>query len=290
MFEPELVRAFVTVIECGGFSRAAERLNSTQSTVSYQIKRLEGQAGRTFINRTTRSISLTDDGEVFMGYAQKFLRLVDDAKQHFGAPKLEGTVRFGASDDFATYCLPELLARFKRIHPEVTLSVEIGISRTLVDRLHEGDFDLVLGKRALGDDGGQLVFREKMNWVAAPDYEFNENEPVQLAVFPQPCIYRATALETLGHAGLPWHIVYTCPSLSGVRAAALSGFAITPLASDFISPDLCVLPNSPYLPEMPEIEFALYWGKGGESPAARAFGDLIRTDAGGLQQAFRLAA
>ncbi|MBW9051013.1 LysR substrate-binding domain-containing protein [Rhizobium mesosinicum] len=289
MFEPELVRAFVTVIESGGFSRAAERLNATQSTISYQIKRLESQAGRTFINRTTRSVSLTEDGEVFMGYAQKFLRLVDDAKQHFGAPKLAGTVRFGASDDFATYCLPELLARFRRIHPDVTLSVEIGISRNLVDRLYDGDFDLVLGKRALGDDGGELVFRERMNWVAAHDYDFNPEEPVQLAVFPQPCIYRATALEALGSAGRPWHIVYTCPSLSGVRAAALSGFAITPLASDFVSPELRVLPDSSGLPPMPEIEFALYWGKGGDSAAARAFGDLIRTDAGGLQQAFRVA-
>lgn len=290
MFEPELLKTFITVVETGGFSKAAERLNSTQSTVSYQIKRLETQAGRTFINRTTRSVSLTEDGEVFKGYAEKFLRLVDDAKQHFGAPKLEGTVRFGASDDFATYCLPELLARFRRIHPEVTLSVEIGISRNLVDRLHDGDFDLVLGKRALGGDGGELVFREKMNWVAAHDYEFNPQEPIQLAVFPQPCIYRATALEALGNAGLPWHIVYTCPSLSGVRAAALSGFAITPLASDFVSPDLRVLPNSPVLPEMPEIEFAVYWGKGGDSPAARAFGDLIKSDSGGLQQIFRLAA
>lgn len=288
MFEPELVRAFVTVIECGSFSRAAERMNSTQSTVSYQIKRLEGQAKRTFINRTTRSVSLTDDGEVFMGYAQKFLRLVDDAKQHFGTPRLEGTVRFGASDDFAVYCLPELLARFRRVHPGVTLSVEIGISRNLVERLHDGDFDLVLGKRALGDDGGEPVFRERMNWVAAQDYELNASEPVQLAVFPQPCIYRATALEALTAAGRSWHIVYTCPSLSGVRAAALAGLAITPLASDFVSPELHVLPESAGLPQMPEIEFALYWGKGGESPAARAFGELIRSDAVSLKRVLRV--
>jgi DNA-binding transcriptional LysR family regulator len=289
MFEPELLKAFVMVAECGGFSRAADRMHSTQSTISHQIKRLESQAGLTFINRTTRAISLTEDGEVFMSYAQKFLRLADDAKQHLGSPKLKGKVSFGASDDFATYCLPEILGRFKRIHPGVTLNVEIGISRNLVERLEAGNFDLVLGKRAVGADGGQLVFRERMKWVATADYELDEDRPLPLALFPKPCIYRAAALDTLDRAGRSWDIVYTCPSLAGVRAAAVSGFAVTALAADFISPELRALPLSSGLPEMPEVEFALYRGKGAESPAAKAFGDLILTSVGGIQQTLRSA-
>lgn len=289
MFEPELLKAFVAVAECGGFSRAAERMNSTQSTVSHQIKRLESQAGLTFIHRTTRAISLTEDGEIFMNYAQKFLRLADDAKQHLGSPKLKGKVSFGASDDFATYCLPEILGRFKRIHPGVTLNVEIGISRNLVERLEAGHFDLVLGKRAVGSDAGQLVFRERMKWVASPDFELDEDHPLPLALFPKPCIYRATALDTLDQAGRSWDIVYTCPSLAGVRAAAVSGFAVTALAADFISPELRALPMSTGLPEMPEVEFALYRGKGAETPAAKAFGDLILSSVGGIPQTLRSA-
>jgi DNA-binding transcriptional LysR family regulator len=289
MFEPDLLKAFVMVAECGGFSRAADRMHSTQSTVSHQIKRLESQAGRTFIHRTTRAISLTEDGEIFMNYARKFLRLADDAKQHLGSPKLKGKVCFGASDDFATYCLPEILGRFKRIHPGVTLSVEIGISRNLVDRLEAGDFDLVLGKRAVGADGGELVFREHMKWVAAADYELDVDRPVPLALFPKPCIYRSAALDTLDRAGRSWDIVYTCPSLAGVRAAALSGFAVTALAADFVSPELRILPASAGLPEMPEVEFALYRGRGSESPAAKAFGDLVQSSVGGVRQTLRNA-
>lgn len=275
MFETELLRTFVTVAECGGFSRAAERLNSTQSTVSHQIKRLEMQAARTFLRRTTRSIALTEDGEIMIDYARKFLRLADDAKQHFNAPKLEGQVRLGASDDFATYSLPEVLARFKRIHPNVRLSVDVGLSGSLVERLDAGDFDLVLGKRRVGDEQGEFVFREKLVWVASPDFEMTPGEPVPLAVYPKPCLYRCIAVEELDRAGRECNIVYTSPSLSGIRAAAVAGIAITPLAANFTTPELVPFRGEEQLPELPEVEFALFRKKGRETKATRALADLL---------------
>jgi DNA-binding transcriptional LysR family regulator len=64
------LRAFVAVADCGGFHRAAERLNLTQSTVSQQIKRLELETKRPLFRRTTRSVTLTDDGEMLLGDAR----------------------------------------------------------------------------------------------------------------------------------------------------------------------------------------------------------------------------
>ncbi|MGF6175383.1 LysR family transcriptional regulator [Ensifer sp. 4252] len=275
MFETELLRTFVTVAECGGFSRAAERLNSTQSTVSHQIKRLEMQAARTFLRRTTRAIALTEDGEIMIDYARKFLRLADDAKQHFNAPKLEGQVRLGASDDFATYSLPQVLARFKRIHPNVRLSVDVGLSGNLVERLDAGDFDLVLGKRKIGDEQGEFVFREKLVWVASPDFKLASDEPVPLAVYPKPCLYRCIAVDELNRAGRDWNVVYTSPSLSGIRAAAIAGIAVTPLAANFTTPELVPLTTGENLPELPQVEFALFRKKGRETKASRALADLL---------------
>lgn len=275
MFEPDLLRTFVMVAECGGFSRAAVRLNSTQSTVSHQIKRLESQADRTFLNRTTRSLSLTDDGEILIDYARKFLRLADDAKQHFGSPKLEGHVRVAASDDFATYSLPEILGRFKRVHPKVRLTVDVGLSGNLVSRLDEGEFDVVLGKRRLGDARGEFVSREKLVWVAAAGTQLDHGQPLPLAVYPKPCLYRSTAIDILNAAGRSWSVVYTSPSLSGIRAAALAGIAVTPLAANFVTPDLVCLEPGDDLPALPEVEFALFRAKGVETPAAKELGDLL---------------
>jgi DNA-binding transcriptional LysR family regulator len=75
MLDFELLRAFVAVADCGGFHRAAERLNLTQSTVSQQIKRLELETKRPLFRRTTRSVALTDEGEMLLGDARRLLQL-----------------------------------------------------------------------------------------------------------------------------------------------------------------------------------------------------------------------
>ena len=79
--DQEIVRAFVAVADCGGFHRAAERLNLTQSTVIQQIKRLELETERPLFRRTTRSVALTDDGEMLLGDARRLLQLEEAARQ-----------------------------------------------------------------------------------------------------------------------------------------------------------------------------------------------------------------
>src|SRR6266436_76318 len=80
MLDFELLRAFVAVADCGGFHRAAERLNLTQSTISQQIKRLELETKRPLFRRTTRSVALTDDGEMLLGDARRLLQLEEAAR------------------------------------------------------------------------------------------------------------------------------------------------------------------------------------------------------------------
>src|SRR5207253_4811196 len=91
MMEFELLRSFVAVAECRGFRHAAEQLNLTQSTVSQQIKRLELETKRPLFRRTTRTVALTDDGEMLLGDARRLLQLEEAARRrlqrrHFPAP------------------------------------------------------------------------------------------------------------------------------------------------------------------------------------------------------------
>jgi len=72
-FDLELLRVFVTVVDGGGFTRAAERLHRTQSTVSQQIKRLEQRPDTPLLVRSTRSLDLTERGELLLGYARRLL-------------------------------------------------------------------------------------------------------------------------------------------------------------------------------------------------------------------------
>jgi DNA-binding transcriptional LysR family regulator len=114
----ELLRAFVAVADCGGFHRAAERLNLTQSTISQQIKRLELETKRPLFRRTTRSVTLTDDGEMFLGDARRLLQLEEVARQRLATPRLSGTVRLGVVEEIAGGSLPSALGRFAAIHPK----------------------------------------------------------------------------------------------------------------------------------------------------------------------------
>jgi len=116
MMEFQLLRSFVAVAECGGFHRAAEQLNLTQSTVSQQIKRLELQTRRPLFRRTTRSLALTDDGEMLLGDARRLLQLEEAARQRLAAPRLSGTVRLGVVEEVAGGSLPSAFGRFAALH------------------------------------------------------------------------------------------------------------------------------------------------------------------------------
>src|SRR3984957_15051375 len=101
MMEFELLRSFVAVTECGGFRRAAERLNLTQSTVSQQIKRLELETKRLLFRRPTPDAALADDGEMPLGDARRLLQFEEAARHRLSAPRLSGTVRLGVVEEIA---------------------------------------------------------------------------------------------------------------------------------------------------------------------------------------------
>ena len=155
MMEFELLRSFVAVAECGGFHRAAEQLNLTQSTVSQQIKRLELETKRPLFRRTTRTVALTDDGEMLLGDARRLLQLEEAARRRLTASPLSGAVRLGAVEEVAGGSLPPALGRFARSHPNVKLEVQIGLSSPLIEQLDAGRLDVVLAKRPLGTSRGR---------------------------------------------------------------------------------------------------------------------------------------
>src|ERR1700746_412028 len=149
MLDLGLLRAFVAVADCGAFHRAAEQLNLTQSTISQQIKRLELETKRPLFRRTTRSVALTDDGEMLLGDARRLLQFEEAARHRLAAPRLSGTVRLGVVEEVAGGSLPSALGRFAKLHPGVKLEVEIGVSAALIEPLYAGRLELVFAKRRL---------------------------------------------------------------------------------------------------------------------------------------------
>jgi DNA-binding transcriptional LysR family regulator len=274
MFDTGLLRIFVAVAESGGFTNAAKLLNSTQSTVSAQIHRLENEVGHLLFVRSTRSVQLTSAGETLLGYARTILRLNEDARMRLSGVRHAGRVRIGANEDLTDSWLPEVLHRFGSHHPEVDLELEIGIGPRLFEMLETQELDLAVGSFCKGRAEGRRLWSNPLVWAFAQGIEVPNELP--LAFFPEPCPYREAAIRALAGSQKRWRIVSTSSSLAGVRVAAMAGLAVTPLPLEMIRPGLRVLGVKDKMPRLPEIEYVLKMREPDARPAVSALGNLIQ--------------
>jgi len=263
-FDLDLLRSFVVLAEAGGVTRAAERLGRTQSTVSLQLKRLEDGLGQVLFDRD-RHFAPTANGELLLGYARRILALANEARAQLTEPDVDGPVRLGTPEDFATTRLPDVLWRFARAHPRVALDVRCDFTANLADGFERGDFDLVLLKREpRGGSGGTLVWQETLVWAASERLVHAAEDPLPLVLAPSPDIYRRRALDALEAVGRPWRIAYTSPSLAGVQAAVRAGLGVTILPKDMLLDGFTIVDAEFDLPVLMRTEIALH-----RAPVAR---------------------
>ncbi|ONG52124.1 LysR family transcriptional regulator [Pseudoroseomonas deserti] len=225
----DLLRCFVQVAERGGFTAGAAALGLTQSAVSLKVKRLEELLQKRVLERSSRSVALTREGETLLAYARRMLALNDEAVRRMVAPPITGRLRLGVADHFVPRNLAPILARFAAHFPELRLEVEVGRSHELRAAQERGQLDLVLGKRRDGETEGRPIWTEPIVWVAPPGWLPPAGRALPVAMLPQGCMFRDRALAALARAGLEFEVVYTSASLLGVAAAAQAGLAATVL-------------------------------------------------------------
>lgn len=269
----DLLRGFVAVAERGGFTAAGQALGLTQSAVSLKVKRLEDLLGRRVLDRTSRSVALTREGETLLAYARRMLALNDEAVRRMVAPQVTGRLRLGVADHFIPRNLAPVLARFAETFPEVRLEVEVGRSHELRATLGRGGLDLVLGKRRDGETEGRSIWTEPIAWVAAPPWRAPEGRPLPLAMLPKGCMFRDRALAALARAGLAFEVVYSSASLLGVAAAAQAGLALTVLGRSGLPPGLREVPG---LPDCGSAEMCVFGDAEGRSAMAEPLIAMIR--------------
>lgn len=258
----DCIRTFVHVAETMSFSRAAERVCRSQSTVSQQIGKLEEQVGKAlFVRRKGRVIEITRDGRKFRRYAGRILQLNDEAYSSFSEEKLTGTARLGVPLDFFGRKFTAWLAEFQSLHPMVGLEVESGASDNLIKRTERGEFDLAFFKQDSGTKRGNVVLREQMVWVAGESFVGAWDKPMPLILFPEGCAYRRHALATLGDHRIPWRISFVSPSFECLKAAVDKGLGLSVLARALVSPPMRVVGHNIGLPALPVIDVVFMYGR-----------------------------
>jgi DNA-binding transcriptional LysR family regulator len=247
-----------------------------------QMKRLEELLGRPLFARDGRASRFTPDGERLVEYARRLVSLNDEAVSTFQRPELTGTVRFGTPDDYADRFLPEILARFARTHPLVTVDVDCLNSSTLFERTRRGEMDLALVTFGCNVQTDEPVRREPLVWVTSARHSTHLLDVMPLAISHAGCEWRATVLAALEKTGRKYRAAYSSPNSNAVNAAVQSGLAVGAVPEMCVRPGMRVLTEKDGFPSLGSFEIGLMRKPGRSSSAVEALARHVAASLGNL--------
>ena len=255
--DTELLRSFVAIADTGGFTRAAEAVNRTQSAISMQMKRLEERLDRPIFARDGRASKLTEDGERLLDYARRMLALerqTASAVRQVG--ESVGELRIGSMETFAALHLPSALKAVRAQHPRLEVRVFTDTTSTLTEKVldHKLDCAFVAGPVIHPDLRFEELVVEELVQVHAAG-----TDPVllPLILFREGCAYRTRAIawqRKQGHALADAMEFGTLEGILGCIAVGL-GWTLMPrrvveqsahaadLVIESVPPDIALVPT-----------------------------------------------
>ncbi len=184
---------FLRVAATQNFSKAAEQLGYSQSTVTIQIQQLEKELGTQLFERIGKQVSLTEQGEAFIFHANEIMRVTNTAKTFASDADIPtGSLRIGSVESLCTAILPELLLQFHNVCPRVETIIRTATTEELIDMTKCNDIDLffTLDKKVYGSEWVRAVQQEEdIVFVTASSHSFTDGEKVDLqAIIKEPFI------------------------------------------------------------------------------------------------------
>lgn len=253
MLNLSFVKTFVTLIDTGGFSDAAQRLNLAQPTVSQQIQKLEASLGVMLIRRSHTSCSATEQGRAILPYARALLASAD----RFEAAVTNDQLRIGCSGNIAAYFIAHDLKSFMETQPSpVRWDIQSGTNPEVADWLAQGEIDIATMEWA--DRGRGLDVRpwrcEPMVVIVAPDHPFARRKSLTVSQLTQLELIggergsgTGTVLKhALGDRADELRMVHSLHSTEAVKSAVSAGLGASivlkaAVANEIEAGELCAL-------------------------------------------------
>ncbi|AZE83072.1 LysR family transcriptional regulator [Pseudomonas fluorescens] len=271
--DTEVLRTFVAIADQGGFTRAGELVNRTQSAVSMQMKRLEEDVlQRKLFERDGRQVRLTPEGQVLLGYARRILKLHSEVFNTLREPHMVGLVRIGTPDDYVMRFLPGILKQFSKAYPLIQIELHCESSSVLMQRR---DLALTVISREPGNDLGEFLRTERMVWAAAPCFCVDDHEALPLAVSGGDCLYTQWAQTALDMAGRGYRLAYHSSNGAAILAVVSAGLAAMVSMESLVSQDLRVLGSDEGFPPLPAMNLRLLRNPQMTSPITECLAEYI---------------
>lgn len=262
------MQAFVAVVDAGSFVKAAEHLALSKPAITRYVGNLEARLGVRLLHRTTRRLSLTEEGAVFHARCQELLGGLSEAEAEISsrAGEASGLIKVNAPLSFGIVHLAPLWGTFQALHPKVRM--EVSLNDRLVDLVEEG-YDLAIRIAQLPDSS--LISRKlsatRAVLCAAPEYLRQHGHPAHPAEL---AAHRILAYSQLG-TGDEWTFtgpqgpvsvktrpVFHANNGDTCRSAALQGHGMIMQPSFLIGEDLRSGALVEVLPEFRGPEFGIY--------------------------------
>ncbi|MEM8983339.1 MAG: LysR family transcriptional regulator [Pseudomonadota bacterium] len=176
------LRSLVAIADTHGVTRAAARVNLTQSAVSMQIKRLEQQCGQALLQKDGRGVVLTRAGEQLLVYARQMIALNDEAWHRMTEADCADTIRLGAPADIVYPFVSDILRQARLRMPCLTVTLVTGLTHELKRQYDVGELDLILGTESSIGDGGETLRIAKQYWYGAAGGTARLQTPLPIAL------------------------------------------------------------------------------------------------------------
>lgn len=273
----DALRAFAVTAELGSVTAAAEQLGRSQPATSLQIKKLEEMLETELFLRINKQLQLSDSGRHFYSYAERILKLNDEALDQFHKPQLQGQIRLGIPSEFANSLLPGIVGRFAQAYPNVTLETFSDLSRNLRADDQRGKYDLVLALHSQSSSRRKgLIKNDELVWVGSPKHQSEKEAELPLILAQEGCLYRQRALQSLDKIKRRWRLVYSNADLRGIEAAIQAGLGVTVLARSTVPDSLRILKDRETLPALGNVDICLTSASREASEACLRLMEFIR--------------
>lgn len=277
------LRIFRSVVQEGGVTRAAEKLNRVQSNVTTRVRQLEADLGVQLFIREGKKLHLSPEGKLLLDYADRLLDLAQEAREALHDAKPRGLLRLGTMESTAAMRLPVPMNEYLRRYPDVTLELRTGNTTTLATALLAGELDAALLADPVADAPFEKVpiYDEELVIVATADHppikSPRDAKPQAVLAFEAGCSYRQRLQDWFAHHGeMPDRIV-EIGSYHAMLGCAVAGMGISLLPRIVLTtfPDAKLLSVHSLPKGLDRAPTVLIWRKGTHSPKVRALKELL---------------
>ncbi|MEO8022398.1 LysR substrate-binding domain-containing protein [Polaromonas sp.] len=233
------LRTFQAVAQQGGITGAAQVLHTVQSNITQRIRTLESELGLALFNRHSRGMELTRAGQRLLPYVHRIAALMDEAQAAAkGEQDTPAPLVIGSMETTAAVRLPSLLASFRRLYPQVAISLETGPTATLIDAVLQRRVDGAFIAGPLDNHSllSQVAFEEELvlvssvNWERASEIGKRLGNGAAAIMFKTGCSYRQRFEQLLSERGWPRFTRLEMGTLEGILGcvAAEVGISLLP--------------------------------------------------------------